>query len=192
MRKLGAGLSAVIVLASSLLVYKYDSEPSNGATSRSHSQLSLIDALHVGMLAAKKWDADAIPLYMTSVDDELGDASGQEGTRSKWNLQVGTSANKRAVVVIRNGKVEKIISGGDPYDQKFAIATDRIKMDSTIAISKSKRTSHLLPGKGKENGYHFILQGGGRFATITVVGRDEHDRIRQIKFDAVSGRILSE
>ncbi|MCM3290395.1 hypothetical protein M3661_09665 [Paenibacillus sp. MER 180] len=191
MNKMFATLSAVIVLACSLLIYHFVMDDSHVERTNSHSQLSLIDALHVGMVAAKKWNPEAVLLYVTSVDDGLGKTSGQEGTRSRWNLQVGAPANKRAVIAIRDGKVDKVIPGIGNYNSEWMVSTDKVKIDSTVAVLKSIRSRHLLPGDGWANGYHFILQAGEGLTTILVIGRDDQDQLQQIEFDAVTGRILS-
>ncbi|NEZ41221.1 hypothetical protein [Paenibacillus alvei] len=192
MNKWCATLSAVIVLACSLLVYRYVEDTSIEKQIGARGQLTLLDALYVGMFAAKKWNPDAVPLYLTSVDDDLGEASGQEGTRDRWNLQVGAPGVQRAVVAIRYGKVERIITGVGPYRPEYIVAADRVKIDSTTVADQSKRASNLKPGRGWANGYHFILQAVEGVPMITIVGRDEHNQLRQIDFDAGTGRILSE
>lgn len=189
MKKLCATLSAVIVLACSLLVYRFVEDTSTEKTNS--SQLSLLDALYVGMFAAKKWNPEAVPLYLTSVDDDLGEISGQEGTRSRWNLQVGAPGVQRAVIAIRQGKVERIIAGAGSYQPECIVAANQVKVDSTTVADQSMRTGKLKPGSGWANGYHYILQAVEGAPTITIVGRNEHNHPRQIAFDAATGRILS-
>lgn len=182
-----AMLGIVIVLACAFVVY------SNMSVSRiALQQLSVKEALHVGMLKAKQWDSSAVPLYLTSVDDGLGETSGQEGKRSRWNLQVGTPDHRRAVVSIRNGRAEKVYPGVGPFSPDMVVSSEGINMDSPQLVIKSKQERNLLPGIDWANGYHFVLQASNGHSTITVVGLDNTTKPQQIIYDSFSGEIMNE
>ncbi|MCE5172282.1 hypothetical protein LQV63_23670 [Paenibacillus profundus] len=154
-------------------------------------QLTVMEALHAGMLEAQKWDSGAVPLYLTSVDDELGKKSGQDGRRRRWNLQVSTPDHKRAVVSIRDGIVEKVYPGVGPYIPEMVVSSEEINIDSPQLVIKSKQERNLLPGIDWANGYHFVLQVLNGQSTITVVGLDNSTKLQQIIYDSSSGEIMN-
>ncbi|SUA98633.1 hypothetical protein [Paenibacillus thiaminolyticus] len=163
-------------------VYLQASSP----TSSSSEEITLQEALELGMATAWEWDSSAVPFYLTSVDDESGPSSGHQGKRERWNLQVGTPDNKRAVIAIRKGAIEGLYPGVGPFVETHVINREEVVFDSPELLSRSKTEHDLLPGKDWANGYHFVLQVLDGKSTITVIGLDQALHQQKIVFESSS------
>lgn len=164
----------------------------SNSTSTHTEEVTLQEALELGMAKALEWDASAVPFYLTSVDDEFGSISGQQGRRERWNLQVGTPDNKRAVIAIRKGDVEGLYPGVGPFVDTHVIKREEVVFDSPELLSRSRTEHDLLPGKDWANGYHFVLQVLDGKATITVIGLDKELHQQKIVFESSSSVTMNQ
>ncbi|WP_237096867.1 hypothetical protein [Paenibacillus dendritiformis] len=177
----------LFIAAVSTTVYLQESSP---LFSRSE-EVTLQEALALGMEKALEWDGSAVPFYLTSVDDEFGTLSGEQGRRERWNLQVGTPDNKRAVIAIRKGVVEGIYPGVGPFVDTHVIKREEVVFDSPELLTRSRAEHDLLPGKDWANGYHFVLQVLDGKATITVIGLDKASHQQKIVFESSSSLTMN-
>lgn len=152
-------------------------------------ELSLKEAINLGIDRAKKWNDNASLINVNSVDETMGGSRGETGKRFNWFLNFNVPGTEDYLLLgISKGKItvfEQLKQSG----QEQTIANSDIKFDSSDVVRMAKEKYSLNPGKDWATGYHFTLRIIEGIPTITVVGNDKGKLFTRISFDAKNGKI---
>ncbi|MBT2728420.1 hypothetical protein J7E63_15940 [Bacillus sp. ISL-75] len=152
-------------------------------------ELSLKQAINLGIDRAKKWNDKASLINVNSVDETRGGSRGKTGKRYNWFLNYMVPGTEDYLLLgISKGKItvfEQLKQSG----QEQTIAYSAIKFDSSDLVRIAKDKYGLNPGKDWATGYHFTLRMIEDTPTISVLGTDKDKLFTRITFDAKNGKI---
>jgi hypothetical protein len=153
-------------------------------------ELSLKEAINLGLGRAKEWNDNASLIRVTSVDETIGGSRGETGKRFSWFLSfIVPGKEGRLLLGISKGKIT-VFEQLKESAQDQTIAYNDIKFDSADVVKIAKDKYGLKPGKDWATGYHFTLNIIEDKPTITVVGIDKDKLFTRISFDAKNGKII--
>ncbi|MEH7481537.1 hypothetical protein V7157_10770 [Neobacillus drentensis] len=152
-------------------------------------ELSLKEAINLGLGRAKEWNDNASLIRVTSVDETIGGSRGETGKRFSWFLSfIVPGKEGRLLLGISKGKIT-VFEQLKESAQDQTIAYNDIKFDSADVVKIAKDKYGLKPGKDWATGYHFTLNIIEDKPTITVVGIDKDKLFTRISFEAKNGKI---
>ncbi len=155
----------------------------------SDGEITLKEAINLGLDRAKKWNENASLASVTSVDEDMGGTRGATGKRYKWTLSFESpSTDQQLFIGISKGEIGFVHEGKGPIFG--AIKLDDIKFDSPYLLKIAKEKYDLQKGVDWATGYNFTLDGENGKPTVTVLGNDKDSLFTRIIFDARNGEIV--
>jgi hypothetical protein len=156
----------------------------------SEGEITLKEAIDIGLERAKEWNANATLTSVNSVDETLGGSRGETGKRLKWFMIFIVPGTDDYALI---GISEKKITVFNPSKQTPGptIPYDEIKLDSSEILQLAKAKYGLKPGKDWATGYHFTLDNIDGTPIIGVVGNDRDNHFTRISFNARNGDVVS-
>ena len=152
-------------------------------------ELSLKQAINLGINRAKKWNDKASLINVNSVDETMGGSRGETGKRYKWFLNfIVPGTDDYLLLGISKGKIT-VFEQLKQLGQEQTIAYSDIKFDSSDLVRIAKDKYGLNPGKDWATGYHFTLRKIENTPTISVLGTDKDKLFTRITFDAKNSKI---
>lgn len=184
----------MVIVISVILIYKcFSVEQSTIQTTIGQSiiqptaELTLIEAVTIGLNKAKEWNKKASLMKIISEDEKMGETKGENGKRYKWNLYFTVSGTGKYVVIsILNGKATTSETVNGPKNMDTFNIND-IRYDSSVLLQKAKEKYDLQPGKNWATGYHFSLDFIEGTPTITIVSLDKEEQFTKVYYDSRSG-----
>ncbi|WP_143111618.1 hypothetical protein [Paenibacillus sp. BC26] len=166
-------------------------------TTTINSQSNIVDgeitvkqAVRIGVMKAKEWDDKASLALVTSVDENLGGSRGFTGRRYNWNLIfINHDYTESLILSISKGHITNFvpIKGRNDYD---FINTEDVKVDSPTLVEIAKTKYKLKPGTEWATGYHFTLSNIDHLPCLRVVGLDRQGRFTKLYFNVRDGQEL--
>jgi hypothetical protein len=157
----------------------------------SDGEITLKEAINIGLQRAKEWNVKATLTRVNSVDETMGGTRGGTGKRFKWFVNFMVPGTDEHLII---GISEKKITVFKPIRQSIpdpTITYDDIKLDSPDVLQLSKDKYGLKQGKDWATGYHFTLDRIDGKPILTVFGNDQDARFASISFDAQNGDVVS-
>ena len=156
----------------------------------SDGEITLKEAIDIGLQRAKEWNVNATLTSVNSVDETMGGSRGETGKRFKWLMIFIVPGTDDYVLI---GISEKKITVFEPGKQTPGptIPYDEIKLDSPDVLQIAKDKYGLKQGKDWATGYHFTLDSIDGTPILTVVGNDRDNRFTRISFNAQNGDVVS-
>lgn len=156
--------------------------------------VDLFDAYQIAFAEAIKWDEDALPYFITSVDDRIDDVfvKGEDGKRHYWNFDfVVENTNKHLIITLHDKAIVNIIEAESCANNDCIIDIEKLNISTAEAVLIAKETYGLLPGTDWAQGYHFVLENEGMVLVLAVVGLNESGEMSRIFFNAETGTVIS-
>ncbi|MET3574537.1 hypothetical protein ACFFIY_13685 [Bhargavaea ullalensis] len=176
------------ILASILMALSLVYSNTIKATLDKGAEISLREAINLGLRKARKWNEDAYLISATSVDETMGGTRGTEGKRYKWTLCFESSSSDQQLFVgISKGEISGTQEGRGPSFGKVNLGD--IKFDSPYLLEIAKEQYNLQKGVDWATGYHFTLDNESGNPTVTVLGNDPDGLFARVSFDARNGEI---
>ncbi len=156
----------------------------------SDGEITLKEAIEIGLQRAKEWNVNATLTRINSVDETKGGSRGDTGKRFIWSMFFIVPGTDDFALI---GISEKKISMFRPDKQSPdpTISYDEIKLDSSDVVQLAKDKYGLNPGKDWATGYHFTLDNIDGLPILTVLGNDRDSRFTRISFNAKNGEVVS-
>ncbi|PJO41262.1 hypothetical protein [Lysinibacillus xylanilyticus] len=156
----------------------------------SDGEITLKEAINIGLQRAKEWNEKATLISVNSVDENMGGSRGEKGKRFYWFMFFMVPGTEDYVLI---GISEKKITLFRPGKQSQVptIPYDEIKFDSSDVIQLAKDKFRLKKGKDWATGYHFTLDSIDGMPILTVFGNDRDNRFTRISFNAKNGDVVS-
>lgn len=156
----------------------------------SDGEVTLKEAIDIGLKRAKEWNVNATLTSVNSVDETMGGSRGETGKRFKWFMIFIVPGTDDYVLI---GISEKKITVFRPSKQSPGptIRYDEIKLDSADVLQLAKDKYGLKQGKDWATGYHFTLDRVDGTPILDVVGNDRDNRFARISFNAQNGDVVS-
>lgn len=154
-------------------------------------ELTLKEAIAIGLKQARVWNKDAALYSVTSVDEKEGGTRGETGRRFNWNMDFMVPGKEGLLgVFISEGKVVLVHEGhgNDPDDP---IKTTDLVYDSPALVQKAKDTYHLQKSLDWATGYQFTLFRLNGKTVATVLGMDQDYLWTSVNLDPKTGEIIS-
>ncbi|MGE7921494.1 WD40/YVTN/BNR-like repeat-containing protein [Viridibacillus sp. NPDC093762] len=152
-------------------------------------ELSLKEAIKLGLDRAKKWNVNAYVAFITSVDEDMGGTMGGTGKRYNWTMSFeDSSTDQQLIVMISKGKIIESYEGRGPSFGEIKL--DDIKFDSPDLLKIAKEKYDLQKGRDWATGYHFTIDGEKGKPTVSILGNDRDSLFTRITFDAKNGEIV--
>ncbi|WP_347790152.1 hypothetical protein [Solibacillus sp. CAU 1738] len=156
----------------------------------SDGEITLKEAIDIGLKRAKEWNVNAKLTSVNSVDDKMGGSRGETGKRFNWFMNfivpgtddyvlIGISEKKITVFRANKQTPDPII----PYDD--------IKLDSSDVLQLAKDQYGLKQGEDWATGFNFTLDSIDGKPILTVFGNDQDNRFTRISFNAKNGDVVS-
>lgn len=159
-------------------------------TVASDGEITLKEAINIGLQRAKEWNVKATLTTVNSVDEKMGGSRGGTGKRFNWFMNFVVPGTDDYVLI---GISEKKITVFRPSKQSQdpIIPHNEIKLDSSDVLQLAKDKYGLNPGKDWATGYHFTLDSIDGMPILTVIGNDRDSRFTRISFNAQNGDVVS-
>jgi len=159
-------------------------------TVASDGEITLKEAINIGLQRAKEWNVKATLTTVNSVDETMGGSRGGTGKRFKWFMNFVVPGTDDYVLI---GISEKKITVFRPSKQSQdpTITHNEIQLDSSDVLQLAKDKYGLNPGKDWATGYHFTLDSIDGLPILTVIGNDRDSRFTRISFNAQNGDVVS-
>jgi hypothetical protein len=156
----------------------------------SDGEITLKEAINIGLQRAKEWNVNATLTRVNSVDETMGGSRGETGRRFNWFMFFVVPGTDDYVLI---GISEKKITVFSPSKQTPdpTIPYNEIKLDSSDVLQLAKDKYGLNPGKDWATGYHFTLDSIDGLPILTVFGNDRDNRFTRISFKAQNGDVVS-
>ncbi|MGE7694698.1 WD40/YVTN/BNR-like repeat-containing protein [Lysinibacillus sp. NPDC094177] len=156
----------------------------------SDGEITLKEAINIGLQRAKEWNINATLTSVNSVDETMGGSRGETGKRFNWFLIFIVPGTDDYVLI---GISEKKITLFRPSKQSPnpTILYDEIKLDSSDVLQLAKDKYGLKQGKDWATGYHFTLDSIDGTPILKVYGNDRDNRFTSISFNAQNGDVVS-
>ena len=155
----------------------------------SDGEVTLKEAINLGLDRAEKWNENAYLTFLTSVDEEMGGTRGATGKRYKWTLGFESpSTDQQLFIFISKGGIIGTHEGRGPSNG--VIKLEDIKLDSSHLVKIAKQKYDLQKGVDWATGYHFTLDSENGKLIVGVLGNDRDSRFTRISFNAQSGEII--
>lgn len=156
----------------------------------SDDEITLKEAINIGLQRAKEWNEKATLISVNSVDEKMGGSRGEKGKRFNWFMIFMVPGTEDYVLI---GISEKKITVFRPSKQSQVpiIPYDEIRFDSSDVIQLAKDKFGLKQGKDWATGYHFTLDSIDGMPILTVFGNDRENRFTRISFNAQNGDVVS-
>ena len=156
----------------------------------SDGEITLKEAVDIGLQRAKEWNENAILTSVNSVDETMGGSRGETGKRFKWFLIfIVPSTDDYALIGISEKKITVFRTSKQTPDSP--IPYDEIKLDSSDVLKLAKDKYGLKQGEDWATGFHFTLASINGKPIIDVVGNDRDKRFARISFNAQTGEVVS-
>ncbi|MFJ5770089.1 WD40/YVTN/BNR-like repeat-containing protein [Psychrobacillus sp. NPDC093180] len=156
----------------------------------SDGEITLKEAIHLGLERAKEWNENAYLTFLTSVDEDMGGTRGETGKRYNWNLIFeAPGIEKQLFVFISKGEISGTHKGNGP--SLGEIKLEDIKFDSPDLVKIAKEIYGLQKSVDWATGYHFTFDGEKDKHTVKVLGNDKNGLFTGITFDAKKGEIVA-
>ncbi|MEH6908763.1 hypothetical protein, partial [Neobacillus drentensis] len=178
-------------IVSSLFYLGFKNE-NKAASDVSNKELSLKEAINLGLDRAKKWNENASLSRVSSVDEKMGGSRGGTGKRYKWHLNfMVPGTNKALLLGISKGEISTFQEYEEPNDGGY-LKLDIIKFDSPHLLKIAKQKYALQKGVDWATGYQFTLSrdNNGK-PTVTIFGLDKDNLFTRINLDPKNGKITS-
>jgi hypothetical protein len=171
--------------------YKDINKNNSLSTSQDNVELSLKEAINLGLNKARKWNKKAALLSVTSVDETMGGTRGNTGRRIKWTIFfMAPDSEEHLLIGISNGMVKDVKEIIGPKNVP-TIELNDIKFDSPDLVNLAKKKFDLDPGEDWATGYHFLLSIIDGKITGSVVGVDKNKLYTMIDIDPSNCRVTS-
>ena len=156
----------------------------------SDGEITLKEAIDIGLERAKEWNVNATLTSVNSVDETMGGSRGETGKRFKWFMIFIVPGTEDYVLI---GISEKKITVFEPSKQTPGptIPYDEIKLDSSDVFQLAKDKYGLKQGIDWATGYNFTLDNIDGTPILTVVGNDRDNHFTRISFNAQNGEVVS-
>ncbi|MEK4404793.1 hypothetical protein MKZ26_10250 [Sporosarcina sp. FSL K6-6792] len=156
----------------------------------SDGEITLKEAIDIGLQRAKEWNVNATLSRINSVDETKGGSRGDTGKRFIWSMFfVVPGTDDFALIGISEKKIT--VFRPDKQSPDPTISYDEIKLDSSDVLQLAKDKYGLNPGKDWATGYHFTLDNIDGIPILTVFGNDRDSRFTRISFNAKNGDVVS-
>lgn len=156
----------------------------------SDGEITLKEAIDIGMQRAKEWNVNATLTRISSVDETKGGSRGDTGKRFIWSMFFSVpGTDDFALIGISEKKIT--VFRADKQTPFPTIPYDEIKLDSSDALQLAKDKYGLKQGKDWATGYHFTLDSIDGTPTLDVVGNDQDNHFSRISFNAQNGDVVS-
>ncbi|WP_186673784.1 hypothetical protein [Sporosarcina sp. BP05] len=155
----------------------------------SDGEITLKEAINLGLDRAKKWNGNAYLVMLTSVDEKMGGTRGATGKRYNWTLSFESpNTDQQLFVFISEGEISGILKGKGPSYGKIQL--DDIKFDSPYLVKIAKKKYDLQKGVDWATGYNFTLDVENGKPIVAVLGNDRDSRFARISFNAQNGDVV--
>lgn len=156
----------------------------------SDREITLKEAINIGLQRAKEWNENATLSRVNSVDETMGGSRGETGRRFNWYMFFVVPGTDDFVLIgISEKKITVFRPGKQTPDP--TIPYNEIKLDSSDVLQLAKDKYGLNPGKDWATGYHFTLDSVDGLPILTVFGNDQDNRFTRISFNAKNGDVVS-
>lgn len=156
----------------------------------SDGEITLKEAINIGLQRAKEWNVNATLTSINSVDETMGGSRGGTGKRFKWSMIfIVPGTDDYVLIGISEKKI--ILFRPDKQTPGPTIPYDEIKLDSSDVLQLAKDKYGLKQGKDWATGYHFTLDSIDGTPILDVVGNDRDNRFTRISFNALNGDVVS-
>ena len=155
----------------------------------SDGEITLKEAVNLGLDRAKKWNGNAYLTFLTSVDDTSGGTRGATGKRYNWTLSFeAPSTDQQLFIFISKGEISGTHKGKGPSFGEIKL--DDIKLDSPHLVKIAQQEYDLQKGVDWATGYHFTLDVENGKPAVAVLGNDRDNRFARISFNAQNGDVI--
>ncbi|KOP81338.1 hypothetical protein ACFFHH_15190 [Cytobacillus solani] len=186
-KKIISFLFALILLFS--LFFLVTKNESASVANFDNEELSLKEAIILGLNKAKDWNQDATLFNVTSVDEDMGGTRGEGGKRYDWTLNfIVPGTDKHLLVGISKGVIFNQREVDGPKDT-IPMELDNIEFDSPELLNIAKEKFDLRKGEDWATGYHFTLDNIDDKPTVTVFGTDKDNLFTRININPKTGKI---
>ncbi|WOV83785.1 hypothetical protein PGH26_13010 [Sporosarcina jeotgali] len=158
--------------------------------SASDGEVTLKEAIDIGLERAKEWNENAALTRLTSVDEKMGGTRGETGKRYRWTMTfIVPGTDDYVIIGISEKKIAFFLPGQQTPDT--IIPYDEIKLDSPDVLQWAKDIYDLQQGKDWATGYNFTLDSIDGKPILTVFGNDPNSRFATVSFNAQNGEVVS-
>ncbi len=158
----------------------------------SDGEITLKEAINIGLQRAKEWNVNATLTSVNSVDETMGGSRGETGRRFNWFMIFMVPGTEDYVLIgISEKKITVFRPTKQTPDPDPTIHYNEIKLDSSDVLQLAKDKYGLKPGKDWATGYHFTLDSIDGLPILTVFGNDRDNRFTRISFNAQNGDVVS-
>ncbi|MFJ7730772.1 hypothetical protein ACIQXF_02640 [Lysinibacillus sp. NPDC097231] len=156
----------------------------------SDREITLKEAINIGLQRAKEWNVNATLSRVNSVDETMGGSRGETGRRFNWfMIFVVPGTDDYVLIGISEKKITVFRPGKQTPDR--TIPYNEIKLDSSDVLQLAKDKYGLNLGKDWATGFHFTLDSIDGLPILTVFGNDQDNRFTRISFNAKNGDVVS-
>jgi len=156
-----------------------------------NEELTLKEAIALGLSTAKKWNENATFYKLTSSDENGGGTRGETGKRYNWNLFFTIPGSEKQLLVgISKGAIDTEQEIIGPKDT-IPIKLKDIMLDSPKLLKIVKDRYDLRKGEDWATGYHFTLDTIDNKPTVTVIGIDKNKLFTKVNIDPKKGEITN-
>ncbi|PEL14477.1 hypothetical protein [Bacillus sp. AFS017336] len=152
-----------------------------------NKELTLKEAIYLGLNRAKTWNKNASLTRITSVDENLEGSKGETGKRYYWNMEFSASNQKLLSIGISQGKIS--FSREHVGDNNGTIKLEDIKFDSPYLLNIAKKKYGLQKGLDWATGYQYTLDLIEGKPSITILGTDRNKLFTRISFDPKNAEV---
>ncbi|MGG0655767.1 hypothetical protein [Rummeliibacillus pycnus] len=154
-------------------------------------EITIQQAIDLGIQQAKEYDKNPLLINMASVDD--GKISGLDGKKANWNGMFSLpNAKYRMATEIKNGKLKKYIILDTSSDIPFKRSD--ITINSNDIVNLAVKRFALRPSFKKppfKLGYHFqILRDDEQRPFFIIEGQTKSGKYMEIYYDPSAGEYL--
>ncbi|RAP78450.1 hypothetical protein [Paenibacillus montanisoli] len=141
-----------------LLTFLFSFLPNQAFGKTVENEITLKEALQIGVVKAKEWNRDGKLAWITSVDENKGGSRGFNGRRFNWNLVfINPERTETLILSVSEKRITNnfIHKGLNQYE---LVNLDDVKVDSPTLVEIAKSKLKLKPGTEWATGYHFHLR----------------------------------
>jgi len=154
------------------------------------NEITLKEAVQIGVEKAKEWNKDAGLAWVISVDENKGGSRGFTGRRFNWNFVfINPERTESLILSVSEKKITNFHphKGENHYD---FVNPDDIRFDSPTLVEIVKSKFKLKPGTKWASGYHFKFSIIDDQPCIVVFGLDQKGNFAKVYFNAKNGQVL--
>ncbi|MFF2879140.1 hypothetical protein ACFVR2_22870 [Gottfriedia sp. NPDC057991] len=176
-----------ILIVFSFFYIEINSEKKTVHNESNNKELTLKEAIYLGLNRAKTWNKNASLTRITSVDENLEGSKGETGKRYNWNMEFSASNQKLLSIGISQGKIS--FSREHVGDNNGTIKLEDIKFDSPYLLNIAKKKYGLQKGLDWATGYQYTLDLIEGKPSITILGTDRNKLFTRISFDPKNAEV---